>query len=41
VADINAQIREAIMRPPDGPPLNLAPFDVERIVREWREQRTA
>lgn len=41
VADINAQIREAIRRPPDGPPLNLAPFNVERIVREWREQRSS
>jgi hypothetical protein len=38
VADINEKIREAIRRPPSGPPLNLAPFDVEDVVREWREQ---
>jgi hypothetical protein len=39
VADINAKIVEAIRKPLSGPPLDLAPFDVERIVREWRERR--
>lgn len=39
VADINAEILAALRRPLSGPPLNLAPFEVERVVREWREQR--
>jgi hypothetical protein len=38
VADINEKILEAIRKPPSGPPLNLVPFDIERVVREWREQ---
>jgi hypothetical protein len=37
--EINDRIREAIRRPPGGPPLNLTPFDVERVVAEWREAR--
>jgi hypothetical protein len=32
------QIREAIRRPPAGPPLNLTPFDVEQVVQEWRRK---
>ncbi|ONK13883.1 DUF1992 domain-containing protein [Streptomyces sp. MP131-18] len=36
IEDVNDRIREAIRHPPDGPPLNMAPFDTERIVREWR-----
>jgi hypothetical protein len=36
VSDINEKIRRANSRPIDGPPLNLAPFDVERIVAKWR-----
>lgn len=39
LADINEKLRAAIMSPPDGPPLNQTPFDVERVVREWRAQR--
>ena len=38
VAGINEKILEAVRKPPSGPPLNLAPIDVERVVREWREQ---
>jgi hypothetical protein len=34
---INDKIREAIRQGIRGPDLNLAPFDVERIVREWRQ----
>lgn len=37
VAGINEKIRDAIRTPPAGPPLALMPFDVERIVRDWRE----
>jgi hypothetical protein len=35
VEGINDKIREAIRRGIRGPELNLVPFDVERIVREW------
>jgi hypothetical protein len=38
IADVNAEILEAIRKPPSGPPLNLMPFDVERVVGEWRER---
>jgi hypothetical protein len=38
---VNERIREAIRRPPEGPPLNLAPFDVEQVIAEWRESRAA
>ncbi|OXM73634.1 DUF1992 domain-containing protein [Amycolatopsis thermalba] len=36
LTEINERIVAAIRRPPPGPPLNLAPFDVEHIVAEWR-----
>jgi Domain of unknown function (DUF1992) len=39
VADINARILEGNRKAASGPPLNLAPFDVERVVRTWRERR--
>ncbi|MGW1022198.1 DnaJ family domain-containing protein [Streptomyces sp. NPDC002577] len=39
VSDINDKISEALRRPPPGPPLGLAPFDVEAVVREWNERR--
>ncbi|WP_049560670.1 J-domain-containing protein [Nonomuraea sp. SBT364] len=34
--EINDRIREAIRTGLPGPPLNLVPYDVERIVSEWR-----
>ncbi|NGO13085.1 DUF1992 domain-containing protein [Streptomyces sp. HC44] len=37
VTEINAKIREMMFKPPPGPPLGLKPYDVEEIVREWRE----
>jgi hypothetical protein len=37
VADINGKILEGNRKAASGPPLNLAPFDVERVVRRWRE----
>jgi DnaJ-like protein len=40
MADINEKILEAIRKPLFGPPLNLMPFDVERVVRAWHEQRS-
>jgi hypothetical protein len=28
-----------MFKPPPGPPLGLKPYDVDEIVREWRERR--
>ncbi len=39
VESINARIREANSKGIAGPSLLLSPFDVERVVRGWREQR--
>jgi len=39
VAGINAKIIEGNRKAASGPPLNLAPFDVERVVRDWRHRR--
>ncbi|MBM7439504.1 DUF1992 domain-containing protein [Streptomyces sp. HB132] len=39
LAEVNVRIREALARPPQGPPLNLTPFDVEATVEEWRAER--
>ena len=39
VADINRKITEGNRKAAEGPPLNLMPFDVERVVRTWRERR--
>ncbi|MEY9212217.1 DUF1992 domain-containing protein [Thermobifida halotolerans] len=39
VEDVNDQIRAMTRRPIPGPPLTLVPYDVDEIVREWRERR--
>ncbi len=39
VTDINVKIRDMMFRPPPGPPLGLKPYDVDDVVREWREAR--
>ncbi|MFD4029653.1 DUF1992 domain-containing protein [Streptomyces sp. NPDC058637] len=39
LAEVNEKIRKALVMPPEGPPLNLRPFDVEAAVGEWRERR--
>ncbi|GGX61339.1 DnaJ family domain-containing protein [Streptomyces anandii] len=39
IADINTKILDMMLKPPPGPPLGLKRYDVEEIVREWREQR--
>ena len=39
ISAINDKIREANRKTIAGPPLMLVPYDVERVVREWREQR--
>jgi hypothetical protein len=41
IAAINAKIREAIRIPPDGPPLNMVPFNIERLLTQWRSERLA
>jgi hypothetical protein len=41
VTDVNAKIRDMMFRPPPGPPLGMKPYDVEDVVRQWRERRTA
>jgi hypothetical protein len=39
VEKINERIRDAIRTGLSGPPLDLVPFDVDRIVSEWRQSR--
>lgn len=39
ISAINDKIREANRNTIAGPPLMLVPYDVERVVREWREQQ--
>jgi hypothetical protein len=38
VADINRKITEGNRKAASGLPLNLMPFDVERVVGAWRER---
>jgi hypothetical protein len=38
VARINEKILEANRKAASGPPPNLVPFDVERVVAGWRER---
>ncbi|MGX4736050.1 DnaJ family domain-containing protein [Kitasatospora griseola] len=39
LAEVNARIDAALRRPIDGPPLGVAPVDVEAAVAEWRHAR--
>ncbi len=39
LTEINAKIRDMMFKPPPGPPLGLKPYDVDEVVREWRERR--
>lgn len=41
VEDVNVKIREVMFKPPPGPPLGLKPYDVDDVVRRWREGRAA
>ncbi len=41
VAGINEKVREANRRGIPGPSLMLMPLDTERVVRDWRDQRSA
>ncbi len=40
IADINQKIRKANRTGIGGPALMLMPFDVDQVVRGWREQRS-
>ncbi|MEU8679149.1 DUF1992 domain-containing protein [Streptomyces sp. NPDC048560] len=39
LTEVNEKIHKALRMPPQGPPLNLRPFDVDAAVQEWREAR--
>jgi hypothetical protein len=39
IGAVNDKIREANRKTIAGPSLMLVPYDVERVVREWRTQR--
>ncbi|MFE3328597.1 DUF1992 domain-containing protein [Streptomyces sp. NPDC059176] len=39
ITEINEKIAAAVRRPPPGPLLGLAPYDVEALVRDWRSRR--
>ncbi|MEU2419545.1 DUF1992 domain-containing protein [Streptomyces sp. NPDC007851] len=41
ITEVNAKIRDMMFKPPPGPPLGRKPYDVEQVVREWRERRAA
>lgn len=36
VGAINDKLKEALRRPPEGPPLGRGLFDVEQVVADWR-----
>ncbi|TJZ56859.1 DUF1992 domain-containing protein [Streptomyces piniterrae] len=33
---VNERIHAALRTPLEGPPLNLTPFDIDQLAREWR-----
>ena len=39
LADINLKITEGNRKAGEGPPLNLTPFDTERVLRTWRRRQ--
>jgi Domain of unknown function (DUF1992) len=39
IARLNEKIAAAIRTPADGPPLNLMPLDVDKVVESWRDSR--
>ncbi|MFH8768471.1 DUF1992 domain-containing protein [Streptomyces sp. NPDC017958] len=41
ITDVNVKIRDMMFKPPAGPPLGKKPYDVEEVVREWRQRRAA
>ncbi|MEU5310637.1 DUF1992 domain-containing protein [Streptomyces sp. NPDC021562] len=41
ITEVNVKIRDMMFKPPPGPPLGRKPYDVEEVVRAWRERRAA
>jgi hypothetical protein len=41
ITEVNEKIRTLLASPPPGPVLGLKPFDVDEIVRDWRERHSA
>lgn len=41
VTEANNKITEALAQNLPGPPLNLAPYDIDRIVREWHHEQAS
>ena len=39
VGAVNRRIADGNRKAASGPPLNLTPFDVDRVVQRWRERR--
>ncbi|MDO0927916.1 DUF1992 domain-containing protein [Streptomyces sp. TG1A-8] len=39
ITEINVKIRDMMFKPPPGPPLGKKPYDVEEVVRQWRQRR--
>ncbi|MFE0253227.1 DUF1992 domain-containing protein [Streptomyces sp. NPDC059010] len=39
ITAVNTKIRDMLLKPPPGPPLGKKPYDVEKVVREWRQGR--
>ncbi|MFE0207895.1 DUF1992 domain-containing protein [Streptomyces sp. NPDC058985] len=39
IEEVNVKIRDVLLKPPPGPPLGRKPFDVDEVVRQWRERR--
>src|SRR5947208_9650382 len=37
--DLNARIYQAYRLPQDGPPIRVAPVDVDAVVAQWRDQQ--
>ncbi|WBO66607.1 DUF1992 domain-containing protein [Streptomyces camelliae] len=41
IEDVNVKIKDMMFKPPPGPPLGKKPYDVDEVVREWRQRRAA
>ncbi|MGW7243174.1 DnaJ family domain-containing protein [Streptomyces sp. NPDC054804] len=41
ITEVNVKIRDMMFKPPPGPPLGKKPYDVDEVVRQWRERRAA
>ncbi|KUN05100.1 molecular chaperone DnaJ [Streptomyces yokosukanensis] len=41
IEDVNVKIKDMMFKPPPGPPLGRKPYDVEEVVRTWRQRRAA